>query len=165
MMVTEDRKKLGLVLDQSIAFNMSLAHLESFVSNGFVDSHQEMKANKHFAQRLQIKTPDLSNPVSGLSGGNQQKVVLAKAMMTQVEVIFLDEPTRGIDIGAKVEVYDLVNQLTDEGKAVVMVSSDMPELIGMSDRILMLSGGRVAGQFDPGDVTQETLLQAAMKYS
>ena len=129
-----------------------------------VDSYQEMSANNEFAQALRVKTPDLSNQVSGLSGGNQQKVVLAKAMMTEPDVIFLDEPTRGIDVGAKVEVYELINQLTADGKAVVMVSSEMPELIGMSDRILILSNGQLAGEFDSKHATQEQLLQAAMKH-
>lgn len=164
IMVTEDRKKYGLVLDESISFNMSLANLTQFVRAGLVDSYQEMSANNEFAQALRVKTPDLSNQVSGLSGGNQQKVVLAKAMMTEPDVIFLDEPTRGIDVGAKVEVYELINQLTADGKAVVMVSSEMPELIGMSDRILILSNGQLAGEFDSKHATQEQLLQAAMKH-
>ena len=164
IMVSEDRKKYGLIMEESIAFNMSLANLRKFVSNGLVDRYREMSANNQFAERLRVKTPDLSNQVSGLSGGNQQKVVLAKAMMTEPEVIFLDEPTRGIDVGAKVEVYELINQLTADGKAVVMVSSEMPELIGMSDRILILSNGRVAAEFDSAEATQEQLLNAAMKY-
>lgn len=165
IMVTEDRKKLGLVLDESIAFNLSLSNLKSFQKNGLINGHKEMVENKKFASSLKIKAPNLSVPVGGLSGGNQQKVVLGKALMTEPDVIFLDEPTRGIDVGAKVEVYELINELTKKGKAVVLVSSEMPELIGMSDRILILSHGRIAGEFCGDDVNQEQLLEAAMKYS
>lgn len=164
-LVTEDRKNLGLVLDESIAFNLSLANLRAFVSNGLIDGYKEMKQNLRYAERLQVKAPDLSVAVNGLSGGNQQKVVLGKSLMTEPQVIFLDEPTRGIDVGAKVEVYNLINQLTDDGKAVVLVSSEMPELIGMSDRIAILSNGRIAGEFKRGEATQEQLLQAAMKFN
>jgi D-xylose transport system ATP-binding protein len=100
--------------------------------------------------------------VEKLSGGNQQKVVLGKALMTEPSVIFLDEPTRGIDVGAKLEIYEIINQLTDAGKAVVLVSSELPELIGMSDRILMLHQGRIGGEFTRAEATQEKLLAAAM---
>jgi len=102
--------------------------------------------------------------VGGLSGGNQQKVVLAKALMTQPSLVFLDEPTRGIDVGAKLEVYELINQLTEQGKAVILVSSEMPELLGMSDRIIVLSDGKIGGEFVSAQTTQEQLLQAAMTH-
>ena len=165
IMVTEDRKKLGLILDESIAFNLSLSNLSSFQKNGLINGHAEMAENKKYASSLRVKAPDLSVTVGGLSGGNQQKVVLGRALMTEPEIIFLDEPTRGIDVGAKVEVYELINKLTSQGKAVVLVSSEMPELIGMSDRILILSNGRIAGEFSGDDVNQKQLLEAAMKYS
>ncbi|MCM8538539.1 MAG: sugar ABC transporter ATP-binding protein [Lentisphaeraceae bacterium] len=165
IMVTEDRKRFGLVLDESIAFNLSLSHLKTFVNAGLVDGNKEMTANADFAKKLKVKAPDLSVSVGSLSGGNQQKVVLGKALMTEPDIVFLDEPTRGIDVGAKVEVYELINQLTEAGKAVVLVSSEMPELLGMSDRILILSAGKIAGEFDPTKSTQEDLLEAAMKFS
>ncbi|MEM9410807.1 MAG: ATP-binding cassette domain-containing protein, partial [Planctomycetota bacterium] len=165
IMVTEDRKKLGLILDESVAFNMSLSHLQEFVRGGFINPFIEMKTNRQFASQLKIKAHDLSMPVGELSGGNQQKVVLAKAMMTEPHVVFLDEPTRGIDVGAKVEVYELINELTDNGKAVVLVSSEMPELLGMSDRVLILSNGKISGEFDPQSTNQQQLLQAAMKFN
>src|SRR5205814_6566640 len=111
---------------------------------------------------LRVKAPGLEAPVGKLSGGNQQKVVLGKALMTDPRVIFLDEPTRGIDVGAKLEIYQIINRLTDAGKAVVLVSSELPELIGMSDRILILQEGRVSGQFSRAEATQEKLLAAAM---
>ena len=165
IMVTEDRKKLGLILDESIAFNLSLSHLKAFIKNGLVDRHSEMLENRKYFEALSVKAPGLQSTVGGLSGGNQQKVVLGKALMTSPEVIFLDEPTRGIDIGAKAEIYELVDDLTKEGKAVILVSSELPELLGMSDRILMLSAGKQAEIIDKQDATEENLLRAAMKYS
>jgi D-xylose transport system ATP-binding protein len=109
-----------------------------------------------------VKAPGLDSVVGKLSGGNQQKVVLGKALMTAPKVIFLDEPTRGIDVGAKLEIYEIINQLTDAGKAVVLVSSELPELMGMSDRILMLHEGRLGGEFSRAEATQEKLLAAAL---
>jgi D-xylose transport system ATP-binding protein len=109
-----------------------------------------------------VKAPGLEEVVGRLSGGNQQKVVLGKVLMTEPKVVLLDEPTRGIDVGAKLEIYELVNRLTAEGKAVILVSSELPELIGMSDRILMLHEGRVGGEFARDEATQERLMEAAM---
>ncbi|WDE98474.1 sugar ABC transporter ATP-binding protein [Lentisphaera profundi] len=166
IMVTEDRKRLGLVLDESIFFNLSLSHLSSFTKNGLINGHAEYKENDHFFKFLRVKAPTMEYRVGGLSGGNQQKVVLGKALMTKPDIVFLDEPTRGIDVGAKVEVYELMNKLTSEGKAVILVSSELPELLGMSDRVLMLSAGRNAGVFPVSpELTQHDLLEAAMKYS
>ena len=130
IMVTEDRKKLGLVLDESIGFNMSLSHLKSFVSGGLIDSHKETESSRSFFKSLKVKAPGLKSRVGGLSGGNQQKVVLGKALMTKPDVILLDEPTRGIDVGAKIEIYEIINELTSQGKAVILVSSELPELMG-----------------------------------
>lgn len=161
-LVSEDRRRYGLVLDQSIGFNLSLSSLGSLSRNGFIDSSAESARNTELFQSLRVKAPTMEVPVGKLSGGNQQKVVLGKALMTGPKVVFLDEPTRGIDVGAKLELYELMNQLTDAGKAVVLVSSEMPELIGMSDRIIMLHEGRISGEFGHLEVTQEALLQAAM---
>ena len=113
---------------------------------------------------LGIKARGQDTPVLILSGGNQQKVVLGKALMTQPRVILLDEPTRGIDVGAKIEVYEIINKLTSEGKAVVLVSSELPELMGMSDRIVILSDGKIGGTFNKNEATQEAIMNAAMKY-
>jgi D-xylose transport system ATP-binding protein len=129
---------------------------------GFIDRNREFTRNKTFFDAMRIKAPDQETVVGTLSGGNQQKVVLGKALMTEPRVIFLDEPTRGIDVGAKIEVYELINQLTAQGKAVVLVSSELPELMGMSDRIVMLHEGRVGGTFTRAEATQESLLSAAM---
>lgn len=163
ILVPEDRKKQGLVLQNSISFNLSLAHLKNFVKNGLLNNELETNENKSFFSKLKIKAPSLEVNAEALSGGNQQKIVLGKALMINPKVILLDEPTRGIDIGAKVEVYELINQLTEAGKAVILVSSELPELIGMSDRIIMLSEGSIGGEFSATEASQEELLKAGMK--
>ena len=162
VLVSEDRRRYGLILDKTIGFNLSLSSLAKLTKNRLIDQGLEFQKNNHFFQSLRVKAPTLEALVAKLSGGTQQKVVLGKALMTEPLVIFLDEPTRGIDVGAKLEIYEIVNQLTDAGKAVLLVSSELPELIGMSDRILILHGGRIGGEFDRDEATQERLLAAAM---
>jgi D-xylose transport system ATP-binding protein len=162
VLVSEDRRRYGLVLDHEIGFNLSLSSLSKFSTAGFLNRNREARANRHFFDSLRIKAPGLNAIAGKLSGGNQQKVVLGKALMTEPKVIMLDEPTRGIDVGAKLEIYELINKLTSEGKAVLLVSSELPELIGMSDRILMLHEGRVGGEFTRAEATQERLMEAAM---
>jgi D-xylose transport system ATP-binding protein len=162
VLVSEDRRRYGLILDKTIGFNLSLSSLRNLTSHRLIDQGLEFKRNNHFFQSLRVKAPTMEALVSKLSGGNQQKVVVGKALMTEPLVIFLDEPTRGIDVGAKLEIYEIINQLTDAGKAVLLVSSELPELIGMSDRILMLHEGRVGGEFSRAEATQEKLLAAAM---
>jgi D-xylose transport system ATP-binding protein len=161
-LVTEDRKRYGLFLDESIGYNLSLSSLAALTAHGLVDRNQEIARGKALFESLRIKAQGLETPASALSGGNQQKVVLGKALMTEPEVVLLDEPTRGIDVGAKIEVYELVNRLTAAGKAVVLVSSELPELLGMIDRILMLHEGRLSGTFSRSEATPERLLAAAM---
>ena len=161
-LVSEDRRRSGLVLDQSIGFNLSLSSLWKLTRHALIDRSREFQSNAQLFDSLRVKAPSQESTVGKLSGGNQQKVVLGKALMTEPQVIFLDEPTRGIDVGAKLEIYELINQLTDAGKAVVLVSSELPELIGMSDRILILHEGRIAGEFTRAEATQERLLAAAM---
>jgi D-xylose transport system ATP-binding protein len=160
-LVSEDRRRYGLILDESIGFNLSLSSLGDLTRGPLIDPGAEFSANDKQFRALRVKAPGLDAAVGKLSGGNQQKVVLGKAMMTGPRVVLLDEPTRGIDVGAKVEIYELINQLTAAGKAVVLVSSELPELIGMSDRIVMLHEGSMAGEFSRG-ATQEALLAAAM---
>ena len=162
VLVSEDRRRYGLILDEAIGFNLSLSSLRNLTSYRLLDQALEFERNNHFFQSLRVKAPTLEAPVSNLSGGNQQKVVVGRALMTEPLVIFLDEPTRGIDVGAKLEIYEIINRLTDAGKAVVLVSSELPELTGMSDRILMLHEGRVGGEFYRGEATPEKLLDAAM---
>jgi D-xylose transport system ATP-binding protein len=162
-MVCEDRKRQGLISGQSVNFNLSLASLDRLTRLGLVDDALEVRTNQRMFSDLSIRASGLEALVNRLSGGNQQKVVLGKALLVEPKVIFLDEPTRGIDVGAKQEVYELINRLTDQGRGVVLVSSELPELMGMSDRILMLSAGRVGGLFERGNVTQEQLLSAAIQ--
>ncbi len=164
MLVSEDRKRYGLILDQSIGFNLSLASLERFTRHGLINGNAEFKRNCELFEALGIRAPNQEYEVRRLSGGNQQKVVLGKALMTEPSVIFLDEPTRGIDVGAKVEVYKLMGRLTDAGNAVVMVSSELPELMAMSDRTIILSQGRIGGTFTAGEADQEAILRAAMAH-
>jgi D-xylose transport system ATP-binding protein len=162
VLVSEDRRRYGLILDRTISFNLSLSSLINLTSHRLIDAGLEFKKNNHFFQSLRVKAPGLETMVGKLSGGNQQKVVVGKALMTEPLLIFLDEPTRGIDVGAKLEIYEIVNRLTASGKAVVLVSSELPELIGMSDRIIMLHDGTIGGQFSRAEATQEKLLAAAM---
>ena len=163
VLVTEDRRRYGLILDQEIAFNLSLSCLRRFTGKIHqIDEPAEHRRNQQLFDSLRIKAPGQHVRVGGLSGGNQQKVVIGKALMTEPSVVMLDEPTRGIDVGAKLEVYQLINQLTADGKAVILVSSELPELMGMSDRIIMLHEGRIGGEFAKAEYSQERLLAAAM---
>jgi D-xylose transport system ATP-binding protein len=161
-LVTEDRKRYGLVPERGVSFNLSLSSLGRLTRGPFVDRDAEVAQSSRTVDELRIRAQGLEQPVATLSGGNQQKVVLGRMLLTEPKVLLLDEPTRGIDVGAKVEVYDLVNRLTAAGQAIVLVSSELGELMGMSDRIVMLHEGRVGGVFDRGAATQEQLLAAAM---
>jgi D-xylose transport system ATP-binding protein len=164
-LVTEDRKRYGLVLDQSIGFNLSLSSLRQFAQRGTLDLPAEQVRNQRFFDSLRVKAPNQSARVGGLSGGNQQKVVIGKTLMTEPTVVMLDEPTRGIDVGAKLEVYGIINRLVAEGKSIILVSSELPELMGMSDRIIMLHEGKIGGEFKRAEFTQEKLLAAAMGHA
>ncbi len=161
-LVSEDRKRYGLVLERSINFNLSLSSLDRLTRLGLINDAAEVHRNRRVFDDLRVKAPGLESIVGRLSGGNQQKVVIGKALLTDPKVVLLDEPTRGIDVGAKIEVYELINGLTDAGRAVILVSSELPELMGMSDRIVMLSEGRVGGTFAREQATPEALLAAAM---
>lgn len=162
VLASEDRRRYGLVLEHDIGFNLSLSSIHRLTANGHIDRPTEYTRNQRFFDLLRVKAPDQTARTGGLSGGNQQKVVLGKALMTEPKVVLLDEPTRGIDVGAKLEVYELIARLTAEGKAVLLVSSELPELMGVSDRIIMLAAGRIGGEFLRADFTQEKLLSAAM---
>ncbi|WP_395740360.1 sugar ABC transporter ATP-binding protein [Prosthecobacter sp.] len=165
VLASEDRRRYGLHLEQEIGFNLSLSSLASITRGGFIQRNAEIRRNQGIFDSLRVKATGLEAVVGKLSGGNQQKVVLGKALLTEPSVIMLDEPTRGIDVGAKLEIYEIINQLTAAGKAVILVSSELPELIGMSDRILMLNAGRVGGFFSRNEATQEKLLAAAMGHA
>jgi D-xylose transport system ATP-binding protein len=161
-LVSEDRRRYGLVLEEQIGFNLSLSSLRDFLSLGLLQKAKENQVNQEHFDRLQIKATGLTATAGKLSGGNQQKIVLGKALMTKPRVIMLDEPTRGIDVGAKQEIYDLIRQLTSQGMAVLLVSSELPELLGLSDRILMLNAGAVGGEFSRAEASQEKLMAAAI---
>ena len=162
VLITEDRKRHGLVLQQTVGFNLSLSDLPRLSPRGIIDRDRESGANDTFMRRLRIRAASQESVTANLSGGNQQKVMLGKALMTRPKVVLLDEPTRGIDVGAKLEIYSLINDLTDQGLGVLLVSSELPELMGMSDRILMLADGATGGMFQGAAITQEALLAAAM---
>lgn len=160
--VSEDRRRWGLFLDESVGFNLSLSAIGELSRAGIIRRAEESARNRQWLEMLGVKATGLSTRVGRLSGGNQQKVVIARALMRAPRVVMLDEPTRGIDIGAKCEIYALINRLTASGRAVLLVSSELPELIGMSDRILMLREGTLGGTFERGRATPEVLMQAAL---
>jgi D-xylose transport system ATP-binding protein len=160
-LVPEDRKRMGLVVDQSIIKNISLPNLDRFRGFLSINRNAELKACQSMATYLAIKTPTLQAMVNSLSGGNQQKVVIAKWLMSEPKVLILDEPTRGIDVGAKYEIYKLMNKLAEEGVAIILVSSELPEILGMSDRILVMHEGESAGIVSAREATQEKLMAMA----
>jgi len=160
-LVSEDRKRYGLVLEANVAENLTLATLRQFVKGLFLDHKARRRESLAQFQALRIKAPGLASLVNQLSGGNQQKVVLGKWLMARPRVLFLDEPTRGIDVGAKAEIYNLVAELARQGLAVVLVSSDLPEVLGMSHRVLVLSQGRQTALLEGAAATPETVMAAA----
>ena len=153
--VSEDRKGDGLILDLSIRENMTLSSLERISNSFIIDKNKEKERVNSYIDRIRIKTPSIEQLIKNLSGGNQQKVAIA-------DVLILDEPTRGVDVGAKKEIYDLINEFKAQGKAIIMISSEMPELLGLSDRVLVLSHGQITGEFDIKDATQEKILKCAV---
>jgi rhamnose transport system ATP-binding protein len=160
---TEDRRQLGLIMPLSIAANISLPSLPRFLSPaGLVRRREERAVAEQFRQRLSIRAPSIETPAAALSGGNQQKVVISKWLETTPKVLILDEPTRGIDVGAKVEVHQLVDNLAAQGMAIILISSDLPEVLAMSDRILVMREGRQMAIFERREATQERVLSAAM---
>jgi ABC-type sugar transport system ATPase subunit len=160
-LLPEDRKQQGLVLEQPVKSNVTLANLKKVVRRGLIKSSQEQEAVGGYVKNLDIKTPSQHALTKNLSGGNQQKVVLAKWLFTDSDILIFDEPTRGIDVGAKYEIYQLMNRLTEEGKSVIMVSSELPEIIGMSDRVLVLHNGRVTGEYTRDQFDQELIMKNA----
>jgi len=155
---TEDRKRYGLNLIEDIQRNVSAAGLTRLSRRGWVNENEEHRVAEEYRRGLAIKAPSVQSVVGKLSGGNQQKVVLAKWIFTDPEVLILDEPTRGIDVGAKYEIYTIINRLADAGKAVLVISSELPELLGLCDRIYALSAGRITGEVTRAEATQERLM-------
>jgi D-xylose transport system ATP-binding protein len=159
--VTEDRKRYGLILDQTILRNMTLAGLRKLSGRFLTDENAEAAAGQRAANELRIKAPSVFTIAGTLSGGNQQKVVLAKWLLTNPRVLFLDEPTRGIDVGAKQEIYAQINRLAEDGLAIVLISSELPEVLGLSDRVIVLHEGRVTGEFTRSEATPEAVMSCA----
>ncbi len=161
--VTEDRKGNGLVLGKSIKVNTSLANMDGVSERGVIDTDKEYNVAVEYKDKLRTKTPSVEQLVGNLSGGNQQKVLLAKWMFTDPDVLILDEPTRGIDVGAKYEIYCIINDLVAEGKSVVMISSELPETIGMSDRIYIMNEGKFIAEMPASEATQENIMAAIIQ--
>jgi ribose transport system ATP-binding protein len=161
--VTEDRQGQGIVPPLSVAENLGLASLERYTRAGLVDRREQRKLARKMVEDLNIRTPGLEQEIRYLSGGNQQKVVIGKWLLAQSRVLIMDEPTRGIDVGAKVEIYELMNELTENGAGILMISSELPEVLGMSDRILVMSGGRITGELSVEDATQENVMELATR--
>jgi ribose transport system ATP-binding protein len=160
-LVPEDRKSLGLILNMVVRENTTLANLDLLSMLGFVNRRREREVAEAYQRDLRIRTPSIEQEVRNLSGGNQQKVVLAKWLFTESNLLIFDEPTRGIDVGSKVEIYELMNRLAADGKAMIMISSELPELLGMSDRILVMHEGRLSGELSREEATQEKVMQLA----
>jgi ribose transport system ATP-binding protein len=160
--VSEDRKMEGLFLNLSVKENLSIAALQKFVFAGKINNKNEAKEVKEYVTKLKIKTPSIKQLIKNLSGGNQQKVVLSKWMLISPKVLILDEPTRGIDVGAKMEIYGLINQLKAEGVAIILISSELPEVIGISDRIIVIHEGGVTGEYSHDEASQEKIMRNAV---
>ncbi len=160
-LVPEDRKRHGLVLIQSVLKNISLANLDQFASWFRIDDAAELDASLRFAKSLAIKAPNLHVPCDSLSGGNQQKVVISKWLMSKPQVLIMDDPTRGIDVGAKYEIYKLMNDLTEQGISIIMISSELEEVLGMSDRVMVMHEGKSTCTLDIADATQEKIMALA----
>jgi ABC-type sugar transport system ATPase subunit len=161
-LVSEDRQITGLVPCLSLGINVTLSHLDQCSRGGVIARDQERRLVDRAVRELRIKSAGAEQRAGDLSGGNQQKVVLAKALLGAPDILLLDEPTRGIDVGTKAEIYELMRGLAGAGKAIVMASSELEEVMGMSDRILVLSGGRVAGELRGDEVSPEAIMRYAM---
>jgi putative multiple sugar transport system ATP-binding protein len=161
--VTEDRKQFGLILADDVRKNITLASLNQVARHRVIDDVAEFRAANDYRNRMRIRSSDVYQEAGQLSGGNQQKVVLSKWLMTDPKVLILDEPTRGIDVGAKYEIYSIINELAEAGKGVVVISSEMPELLGICDRIYVMNDGAFVGEFAARDASQERIMQAIMR--
>ena len=160
-LLTEDRKGQGLILGMSVKENTTFSIMEKLQKGLFIDFKKQKEVTEEKRQELAVKTPHIEQKVKFLSGGNQQKVVLAKWLLTNCDILIFDEPTRGIDVGAKQEIYTLMNRLTQEGKSIIMISSEMPELLGMSDRVLVMHEGKINGELQKEEFSQQEVLRIA----
>ena len=161
--LSEDRKRFGLIVDQSVEENTVIASLDRFMRGIFIDRKKSVSCAEHYVSKLKTRTPSASQLVRKLSGGNQQKVVIAKWLVRNCDILIFDEPTRGIDIGAKSEIYRLMENLAEEGKSIIMISSELPEILRMSDRVIVMCEGRVTGVLDISEVNQEIIMESATR--
>ena len=164
-MITEDRRGTGIIGCLSIADNVSISSLNQYLDMGIVLNHGKIEQLvKDNVAKLSIKTPSSKTTIQSLSGGNQQKVIISRWLANNPDVLIMDEPTRGIDVGAKYEIYQIMINLAKQGKAIIMISSEMPELIGMSDRIMVMCNGRITGEVSGEEATQENIMSLATKF-
>ena len=164
ILIPEERKAQGLILNQSVMSNLSLAYLRIISKYQLIDGRKRQQSAQQMVNRLRIKTPSLNQEVGHLSGGNQQKVVLGKWLPLKPMVVILDQPTRGIDIGAKREIYDLIAELAQNGSGIIIISDELPELIGLADRIIVIGKGQKTFEFQRGEVNQSQLLEAVVSH-
>ncbi len=164
-LVTEERRSTGIYSNLSIEFNSLISNMKSYLTSWKLLSNKKMRSDTQWViDSMNVKTPSHKTTIGSLSGGNQQKVIIGRWLLTQPEILMLDEPTRGIDIGAKFEIYQLIQELAKKDKGIIMISSEMPELLGVTDRILVMSNGKVAGIVETANTSQEEILQLAAKY-
>jgi ribose transport system ATP-binding protein len=164
-LLTEDRKADGLLLGQSVATNMTVSRLGSVASRGVIRARRERETANRFVSRLRIKTPSVSSRIRQLSGGNQQKAIFARWLHAECRVLLVDEPTRGVDVGAKREIHDLLRELAARGAAIVVVSSELPEILALSDRILVMREGRVTAELPRAEATEELIMHWATSHA
>jgi putative multiple sugar transport system ATP-binding protein len=160
---TEDRKVYGLNLIDHVKHNVTLANLKGVSSGGVIDDNRELTVANDYRRKINIRSSSVYQTTGNLSGGNHQKVVLSKWLFADPDVLILDEPTRGIDVGAKYEIYTLINRLADEGKGILMISSEMPELLGVCDRIYVMNEGRIVGEMAAREASQEKIMRAIVR--
>jgi putative multiple sugar transport system ATP-binding protein len=160
---TEDRKNAGLVLMDSIKHNISLTAFHKISKGVVIDENKEVKVAEDYRNKLRIKSSSILQKTGNLSGGNQQKVVFSKWIFSDPDVLILDEPTRGIDVGAKYEIYSVINELTENGKAVIMISSELPEILGMCDRVYVMNEGRIVGELSADEASQVSIMNCIMQ--
>ena len=163
ILLPEDRQKEGLIMSWGLGRNVTLPTIGKYAKGGFNDEPKERDLSKRLLEEVDTKAVDIFQPASSLSGGNQQKVVVAKALSQEMKVVIMDEPTKGVDVGAKAEIYAIMGDLAKQGYAIILISSEMPEILGMSDRIIVMCNGRKTGELSRDEATQEGILELAME--
>ena len=165
ILLPEDRQKEGLIMSWGLGRNVTLPVISKYAKSGFNDEKTEREISKKLLEEVDTKAVDIFQPASSLSGGNQQKVVVAKALAQEMKVVIMDEPTKGVDVGAKAEIYAIMGDLAKKGYAIILISSEMPEILGMADRIIVMCNGRKTGELNRGEATQEGILELSMEKS